>query len=90
MNVSFTTISGRTYPPKNRIAVSELISTIDAYSARKKKTKMMAECSVKNPATSSDSVPYYDCKAKQCHNMWTISYLHVADLFRIVAELYSC
>ena len=56
MNVSLTTISGITYPPKNRIAVSELISTIDAYSARKKNTKMMAECSVKNPATSSDSM----------------------------------
>lgn len=56
MNVSLTISSGITYPPKNRIAVSELISTIDAYSARKKKTKMMAECSVKNPATSSDSV----------------------------------
>jgi len=55
MKVSFTTISGRTYPPKNRIAVSELISTIDAYSARKKNTKIIAECSVKNPATSSDS-----------------------------------
>jgi len=55
MNVSLTISSGITYPPKNRIAVSELISTIDAYSARKKKTKMIAECSVKNPATSSDS-----------------------------------
>lgn len=44
-----------TYPPKNRIAVSVLISTILQYSARKKKTKIMDECSVKKPATSSDS-----------------------------------
>jgi hypothetical protein len=53
INVSLTTISGITYPPKKRIAVSELISTIDAYSARKKNTKIIAECSVKNPATKS-------------------------------------
>jgi hypothetical protein len=53
--VSLTTISGITYPPKKRIAVRELIRTMDAYSARKKNTKIMAECSVKKPATSSDS-----------------------------------
>ena len=56
INVSLTITSGITYPPKKRIAVSDDISTIDAYSARKKNTKIMAECSVKNPATSSDSV----------------------------------
>ena len=31
------------------------ISTILQYSARKKNTKIIPECSVKNPATSSDS-----------------------------------
>jgi len=55
IKVSLTTSSGITYPPKKRIAVRELMRTIDAYSARKKNTKIIAECSVKNPATSSDS-----------------------------------
>ena len=55
MNVSFTISSGMWYPPKNRIAVSVLIRTMLQYSARKKNTKMIDECSVKNPATSSDS-----------------------------------
>lgn len=43
------------YPPKNKIAVNVDISTILQYSARKKNTKIIPECSVKNPATSSDS-----------------------------------
>lgn len=55
MNVSLTITSGITYPPKNSTAVRVLISTIEQYSARKKNTKIMLECSVKNPATSSDS-----------------------------------
>jgi hypothetical protein len=55
INVSFTNTSGIRYPPKNRIAVRVLISTILQYSARKKNTKIIDECSVKNPATSSDS-----------------------------------
>ena len=54
--VSFTKISGRRYPPKNKIAVKVLMSTILQYSARKKNTKIMEECSVKNPLTSSDSL----------------------------------
>ena len=33
----------------------QLNSTIELYSARKKKTKGTLECSVKKPATSSDS-----------------------------------
>ena len=53
MNVSFTISSGIMYPPKNRIAVSVLINTIEQYSAKKKKTKIIEECSVKNPATNS-------------------------------------
>ena len=37
------------------MAVNVDISTILQYSARKKKTKIIPECSVKKPATSSDS-----------------------------------
>ena len=33
----------------------QLNKTIDEYSAKKKKTKMIELCSVKNPATNSDS-----------------------------------
>lgn len=55
INDSFTKISGIIYPPKNRIAVNVDINTILQYSARKKNTKIIPECSVKNPATNSDS-----------------------------------
>lgn len=55
MNVSLINSSGILYPPKNRIAVRVDISTIEQYSPRKKNTKIIPECSVKNPATSSDS-----------------------------------
>lgn len=37
------------------MAVNVDISTILQYSPRKKNTKIIPECSVKNPATSSDS-----------------------------------
>lgn len=37
------------------MAVNVDIRTMLQYSARKKKTKIIPECSVKNPATSSDS-----------------------------------
>jgi hypothetical protein len=56
-----TNISGKLYPPKNKIAVNEDIKTIEQYSAKKKNTKIIEECSVKNPATSSDSA---SCKSK--------------------------
>jgi hypothetical protein len=52
---SFTNISGIVYPPKKKIAVIQLNKTIELYSARKKKTKIIEECSVKKPATNSDS-----------------------------------
>ncbi len=39
----------------NRIAVNADINTILQYSAKKKNTKIIPECSVKNPATNSDS-----------------------------------
>lgn len=39
----------------NSTAVRVLISTMLQYSAKKKNTKIILECSVKNPATSSDS-----------------------------------
>ena len=47
--------SGALYPPKNKIAVIQLNNTIEEYSARKKNTNGTDECSVKNPATNSDS-----------------------------------
>jgi hypothetical protein len=43
------------YPPKNSIDVNIHISTMLAYSARKKNTKITAECSVIKPDTNSDS-----------------------------------
>lgn len=52
---SLTKSSGIIYPPKNKMAVKVDISTILQYSARKKNTKIIPECSVKKPATSSDS-----------------------------------
>jgi len=55
MKESLLKISGILYPPRNRIAVNVLISTILQYSARKKNTKIIPLCSVINPATSSDS-----------------------------------
>jgi hypothetical protein len=53
MKVSFTNSSGMLYPPKNRIAVSVDINTIEQYSPRKKNTNTIPLCSVMNPATSS-------------------------------------
>ena len=55
MKESFTNISGIIYPPKKRMAVNVDINTILQYSAKKKKTKIIPECSVKKPATNSDS-----------------------------------
>jgi hypothetical protein len=43
------------YPPKNNIDVNIQINTILAYSAKKKNTKITAECSVMKPETNSDS-----------------------------------
>ena len=53
MNESLTNTSGIMYPPKNKMAVNVDINTILQYSARKKNTKIIPECSVKNPATNS-------------------------------------
>jgi hypothetical protein len=47
--------SGMLYPPRNRIADSVDISTMLQYSPKKKKTKIIPLCSVKKPATNSDS-----------------------------------
>ena len=55
IKVSLTNISGKLYPPKNKIAEIQLNNTMEEYSARKKNTKGTLECSVKNPATNSDS-----------------------------------
>jgi hypothetical protein len=59
--VLFINISGILYPPINNIAVIQLNNTIELYSAKKKKTKGTLECSVKKPATSSDSA---SCRSK--------------------------
>ena len=53
--LSFINSSGINQPPVNKIALKELIITIEQYSPKKKNTKIIAECSVKNPATNSDS-----------------------------------
>lgn len=53
--VSLTKSSGINQPPKNRIALKVDISTIEQYSPKKKNTNIIDECSVINPATSSDS-----------------------------------
>ena len=53
--------SGILYPPKKNIAVIQENRTIELYSAKKKNTKGTLECSVKNPATNSDSA---SCKSK--------------------------
>ena len=58
-NESFTNNSGKLYPPKNKIAVIQLNNTIEEYSPKKKNTKGTEECSVKNPATNSDSLKKY-------------------------------
>lgn len=56
ITVSFTINSGMFQPPINKIAESVDISTIEEYSPKKKKTKITLECSVKKPATNSDSL----------------------------------
>jgi hypothetical protein len=53
--VLLTNNSEQLYPPKKKIALMLLNKTIELYSAKKKKTKGTLECSVKKPATSSDS-----------------------------------
>ncbi len=58
ITVSFTNNSGINQPPINKIADKALIITIEQYSPKKKNTKIIALCSVKNPATSSDSKLY--------------------------------
>lgn len=55
INELLTNNSGTLYPPKNRILLKHDINTIEQYSPRKKNTKIIPECSVKNPATNSDS-----------------------------------
>jgi hypothetical protein len=60
MNVSLTNSSGKLYPPKNNIEVIQLNNTIELYSAKKKKTNGTELCSVKKPATNSDSA---SCKS---------------------------
>ena len=58
MKLSLINNSGINHPPVNKIALKELIITIEQYSPKKKNTKIIAECSVKNPATNSDSASW--------------------------------
>src|ERR1700743_3394003 len=55
ITVSFTIISGINQPPVNSIAASVDIKAIEQYSPKKKKTNIIELCSVKKPATNSDS-----------------------------------
>jgi hypothetical protein len=48
-------------PPKNKIDVIAENITIELYSLKKNKTKGTLECSVKKPATNSDSA---SCRSK--------------------------
>jgi len=61
MKESLINNSGHMISPKNKIEVIQLNKTIEVYSAKKKKTKGTLECSVKKPATNSDSA---SCKSK--------------------------
>ena len=47
--------SVKLYPPRNNIAEILLNKTMEEYSPRKKNTNGTEECSVKKPATNSDS-----------------------------------
>ena len=55
---SFKKISGKLYPPRKKIPEIQLNNTIEEYSPRKKNTNIVAPCSVKNPATNSDSASW--------------------------------
>ena len=58
--------SVKLYPPRNNIAEILLNKTIEEYSPRKKNTNGTEECSVKKPATNSDSkIPKYYPKVKK-------------------------
>ena len=61
INVSFINNSGKLNPPKNNMAEILLNKTIELYSAKKKNTNMIELCSVKKPATNSDSA---SCRSK--------------------------
>lgn len=54
--VSLTKSSGISQPPINKIALKVDINTIEQYSPRKKNTNIIELCSVKKPATNSDSI----------------------------------
>lgn len=53
--LSFSNKIGKLKPPKKKIEVIVEKSIIELYSLKKKKTKGTLECSVKKPATNSDS-----------------------------------
>ena len=55
IKLSFINNSGMLYPPKNNIDVIDENKIIEEYSLKKKNTKIIELCSVKKPATNSDS-----------------------------------
>ena len=55
MYESLMNISGKLYPPRKKIEVIQEKSTIELYSLKKNNTKIIELCSVKKPATNSDS-----------------------------------
>ena len=59
--VSFVKISPALQPPNHNIEDIVENNTIEEYSAKKKNTKGTLECSVKKPATNSDSA---SCRSK--------------------------
>ena len=54
-NIYDSNVKSSRYPPRKSILVNIQISTMLAYSAKKKKTNITAACSVINPLTNSDS-----------------------------------
>ena len=58
MKVSLTNNSGILYPPKKKIDVIHENNIIELYSLKKKNTKIIELCSVKKPATNSDSASW--------------------------------
>lgn len=61
--VSLMNSSGISQPPINKMALKVDIKTIEQYSPKKKNTNIIELCSVKNPATSSDSFIIANCCA---------------------------
>ena len=90
--------SVKLYPPRNNIAEILLNKTIEEYSPRKKNTNGTEECSVKKPATNSDSKIQNTATAKKRkvidyliflilylfnNNLPDLKYLPIVELLRL-------